>query len=409
MAIDYEIYPYAEKSRRLFIEFLELILVSLSSLLLFVLLTSYVITNIPQYKQAEQNRVDARTELYEVGKESKLVVMYDKDSALSSYDMFVRYSYKCIERSFLLYEEDFKEAGFNKVVDPYAENPISKENDELLFFYTDYAISKGLIETNDPLANYQNNILDLQKHNNIMVFNEELQCFILNPETPNGDSTINFAVALYREFYDDNKNTAMNAMHKFYTEYYDKANTLLEKSEDYKAAYKKYEKYSLQTSQFLSFGLIINYLLIALPYFMIMPLIKKTGVTPIRLFAHTELTDKDGEHLPIIKRIIYYLSKTIISFFCIFPTLYVAYGKNLFFSPFGLIGGFAFSPIYLVAFTAIIWLILGGLSLLPIFNEYKTTPIEYALGMRTADLRMDFEDRVKDYKSKKRIKKEEAE
>lgn len=409
MAIDYEIYPYAEKSRRLFVEFLELIFISLCSFLLFVLATSYVITNIPQYKQAEQNRVAARTELYDVGRESKLVLMYDKETALSSYDMFVRYSYKCIQRSFLLYEEDFKEAGFSKIIDPYGEHPISKENDELLFFYTDYAISKGLIETDNPLLNYQQNILDLQKHNNIMVFNEDLQCFVLNPQTPNGDSIINFAVALYREFYDDNKNTAMNAMHKFYTEYYDKANALLEKTADYKNAYAKYEKYSLQTSQFLSFGLVINYLLIALPYFLIMPLIKESGVTPIRLFAHTELTDKDGEHLPRYKRIIYYLSKTVISFFCIFVTLYVAYGKSLFFSPFGLIGGFAFSPIYLVAATAIIWLILGGLSLLPIFNQFKTTPIEYALGMRTADLRMDFEDRERDYKSRKRRKKEETE
>ena len=38
---------------------------------------------------------------------------------------------------------------------------ISKEKDELLYFFTTYAVENGLIETTDPINNYRNNILDL--------------------------------------------------------------------------------------------------------------------------------------------------------------------------------------------------------------------------------------------------------
>ena len=400
MAIDYELYPYAEKSRRLFVELLELIIVSVTTFLLFAIATSNIIKAIPSYQVAETQRVESRDELYSIGKESRLVVMADEKNALGSYEMFIRFSYKCIHRSFEMYEEDFKKEGFNSIADNYRMPSISKDNDELLYFYTVYGPTKGLIQTDNPLDNYRNNILDLNKHNNIMIYNDELECFILNPQTPNGSTTINFAVALYKELYDDNKNTAMNAMHKLYVEYYDKANDILESSALYKTTYMRYEESSLTTSRFISFGMIITYLLVAMPYFLIMPIIKKQGVTPMRLFAHLELTDPDGNHLALYKRIIYYSIKVFVSFFAIFIAFYIGYGKTIFLSPFGVIGGLAVSPIYLVALTGIIWLTLGLLSFLPIFNEQKTTPFEYVLKIRTADRRMDFEE-TKDYKKRK--------
>ena len=400
MAIDYEIYPYAEKSRRLFVELLELIIVSVTTFLLFAIATSNIIKSIPKYQEAEIQRVESRNELYSVGKESKLVVMSDEKNALGSYEMFIRFSYKCIHRSFELFEDDFKNEGFTSIVDNYRMPSISKDNDELLYFYTVYCPNKGLISVDNPLDNYRNNILDLNKHNNIMIYNDDLECFILNPKTPNGSTTINFAVALYKELYDDNKNTAMNAMHKLYVEYYDKANEILENSSLYKNAYSSYEDSSLITSRFISFGMIITYLLVAIPYFLIMPLIKKESVTPMRLIAHLELTDVEGNHLSILKRIVYYLIKVFVSFFAIFIAFYIGYGKTIFLSPFGVIGGLAISPISLVAITGIIWLTLGLLSFLPVFNQYKTTPFEYLLKIRTADRRMDFEE-VKDYKKRK--------
>lgn len=403
MAIDYELYPYAEKSRRLFIELLELILVSITTFLLFAIATSNIIKSIPKYRDAEISRVESRNELYSIGKESRLVVMADESNGLGSYDMFIRFSYKCIHRSFELYEDDFKKEGFDSIVDNYHMPSISKDNDELMYFYTVYSINKGLIVTDNPLENYRKNILDLDKHNNIMIYDDSLECFILNPKTPNGSVTINFAVALYKELYDDNKNTAMNAMHKLYVEYYDKANEMLENSPEYKLAYTNYEQSSLVTSQFISYGILFTYLFVSMPYFLIMPIIKKSGVTPMRLFAHVELTDKDGNYLPLYKKIIYYLIKVIVSFFSIFIAFYIGYGKTIFLSPFGMIGSFAVSPIYLVAITGIIWLALGLLSFIPIFNQFKTTPFEYLLGIRTADMRMDFEDK-KDYKKKRRHK-----
>ena len=69
MAIDYEIYPYAEKSRRLFVELLELIIVSVTTFLLFAIATSNIIKSIPKYQEAEIQRVESRNELYSIGKE----------------------------------------------------------------------------------------------------------------------------------------------------------------------------------------------------------------------------------------------------------------------------------------------------------------------------------------------------
>ena len=125
--------------------------------------------------------------------------MYNDEHALDSYDMFVRFSYKCIHRSFELYPDDFHNEGFTSIKDPYNEPSISKDNDELLYFYTIYAPSKGLITSSDPLSYYRNNILDLDKHNNILVYSDDLECFILNNKTPNNGVEINFAVSLYKE------------------------------------------------------------------------------------------------------------------------------------------------------------------------------------------------------------------
>lgn len=403
MVIDYEIYPYAEKSRRLFIELLELFVVSLLTFLLFISATSNIISHSSSYKNNEVLRVEARNDLFHLGQESHLVRMYNENHALDTYDMFIRYSYKCIHRSFELYEEDFQKEGFKKITDPYQEPSISKDNDELLYFYTVYAIDKGLIVTDNPLDYYRNEILDLDKHKNIIVHNDTLECFILNNQAPSNGSTINFAVALYKELYDDNKSFAMNTMYKFYKEYYDKANRLFETTDAYKEAYSRYEYYSLETSKPISFGILSTYFIVALPYFLIMPLIRKAGNTPLRLFTHVELTDKDGNYLKWYKKLIYYLIKVLVSFCCIFFSFYFGYGSNIFLSPFGKAGGFVLMPIHFIAITAIIWLTLGLLSLLPVFNEFKTTPFEYLLNIRTADRRMDFEDK-KDYRGKKKTR-----
>lgn len=399
MAVDYELYPYAEKSRRLFIELLELLVVSISTLFIFAAVTSNVIKNNQDYITAETNRISSRNDLFTVGKQSHLVVMYNDEHALDSYDMFVRFSYKCIHRSFELYPDDFYNEGFTSIKDPYNEPSISKDNDELLYFYTIYAPSKGLITSSDPLSYYRNNILDLDKHNNILVYSDDLECFILNNKTPNNGVEINFAVSLYKELYDDNKSFAMNAMYRLYTEYYDQANRMLEETEEYKIAYAKYESSSYETSRYISFGILITYLSMSLPYFMIVPMIRKDGNTPMRLFTHVELTDEDGEHLKWYKKTVYYFTKAVVSFFCVFPALYLAYGKNLFLSPFGVVGSFVIMPIHFVAITGILWMLLGLLTFIPVFNAQKTTPLEYLLGIRTADRRMDFEDK-KEYKSK---------
>ena len=403
MVIDYEIYPYAEKSRRLFIELLELFVVSLLTFLLFISATSNIITHSSSYKNNETLRVEARNDLFHLGQESHLVRMYNENHALDTYDMFIRYSYKCIHRSFELYEEDFQKEGFKKITDPYQEPSISKDNDELLYFYTVYAIDKGLIVTDNPLDYYRNEILDLDKHKNIIVYNDTFECFILNNQAPSNGSTINIAVALDKELYDDNKSFAMNTMYKFYKEYYDKANRLFEKTDAYKEAYSRYEHYSLETSKPISFGILITYFIVALPYFLIMPLIRKAGNTPLRLFTHVELTDKDGNYLKWYKKLIYYLIKVFVSFCCIFVSFYFGYGNSIFLAPFGKAGGFVLMPIHFIAITAIIWIILGLLSLLPVFNEFKTTPFEYLLNIRTADRRMDFEDK-KDYRGKKKTR-----
>ena len=404
MQVDYEIYPYAEKSRRLFIELLELAVVSFSTFLLFAVGTSNIIKSNPTYQAAEQERVESRNDLYRIGKESKLVVMYNETDALGPYDMFVRFSYKCIHRSFELYEQDFQNEGFTKIVDPYNLQPISKENDELLYFFTTYAVENGLIETTDPINNYRNNILDLEKHGDIMVYNETLECFILNNEAPSAGGKVNFAVALYKELYDDNKSFAMNSMYKLYNEYYSLANEMLEQVPAYQEAYSKYQDSSLKTSKFISYGMLITYIVAALPYFFIMPFIRKAGQTPMRLFTHVELTDKEGNYLPWWKKLIYYLAKFLLSFFSIFILFQFGYGQNIFLSPFGIIGNAVIMPIHIVAITGIIWAILGLCSFIPALNAVKTTPIEYALGIRTADRRMDFEDKEKDYKKSKKKK-----
>ena len=389
--IDLEFYPYADKSRRLFVEILELLLIGFASLFVFSLVTSNVIKVLPHYKEYEQERIKSEENLYKIGEESGLVYRYSSDNAADQYDMFKRYCYKQIHKSFNLFPDDFKNANYVKIDDPYKLSAITKETDELEYFFTDYAIREGLISTTDPLSNYKENILDLEKYHNLFVYYEPEEIFILNPEFDRVTSTENVAVILYTELINGQENGAMKEINKFYNEYYELANSYLESSPKYQEQFGVYENMSLKCSKFISYGFTINYFILAISYFLIMPLITKTGITPIRKFCHYELCDSDGYYLTFFKKLLYGLIKIVLCFYALAIPFYTGYGQSFFIYPYGVTDNFVFTPLLFLIISFGLWFI----NVIPIYfgklNENKTTLIEFILNIRIADRRMDFE------------------
>ena len=386
--IDYEIIPRVSRSRRFLVEILELLSISVMSLVLFATATINIVENNKAYQQYDSEKEVARDELLQIGEESHLAQKYsDGKTYLDTYDMYLRYCYKQIHLSYELYKEDFTSNHFETIQDPYNQPVLNKDNDELQYFYTVYAPNKGIINSDNPLNNYLHNILDLDAYDNVFVVNEERQCLMLNPEKEIKGEKHNFGVLLYTELSDDNKSSAMLMVNKFYKNYYENADELLKQYSEYKNVYQIYEENMLKIGKFISFAFIINYFIIALSYYLIMPLINPKGVTPLKHFFNFTLTNKDGEITPLYKRLLYYFLKTLTAFFALFFSFYVGYGMGVFSYPFGVIGSFVITPLLFIVISFILWLINCLAIFLPINREEKLTALDLAFNVRHADIR----------------------
>ena len=390
--VDYEITPRVSKSRRFLVELLELLAISLTCLLLFSTVTINVIEKNDTYQQYDSLKEEARKDLFKIGEESHLAQKYDdSETYLDTYDMYLRYCYKQIHLSYELYKEDFVNNHFETIKDPYNQPVLNKDNDELQYFYTVYAPEKGIVNSDNPLNNYLNNILDLDEYDNVIVFNNERQCLMLNPEKEIKGEKHNFGVLLYTELVEDNKSSAMLMLNKFYKNYYEKADELLSQTSDYQQAYQIYEKNMLGVGQYISFGFIINFLIVALCYYLIMPLIKKEASTPLKHFFQFSLTDNEGEEIKFYKKSIYYFLKTLTSFFSLFFVFYFAYGMIIFTYPFGVIASFKVTPLLFIVISFALWLINELAVYLPINIKENKTALDLAFNIHHADMR-EFKD-----------------
>ena len=385
--IDFEITPRLKKSRRLVMFIFESLSLSIITLLLFAFGGVNIMKSIPQYQFSETQRVANRDELNSIGKESKLARFYRDGSAIDEYGMYLRYCYKHIHLMFDLYPDDFKTLGFESITDPYSEPTLNKDNDELFYFFTSYAVEEGVIYPDDPIKYYVEDVVDLEKHNNILVYNNELGLLTLNPKIPTDNGEANFGVTLYQELHDDSVSFSMNSMYKFYAEYYEEANDILMQTDKYQTAYKKYENYSLVTGRYIACTFLFTYLALAVPYFMIAPLFNKRGQTLSKMLFKVGTYNEDGTRLKPYKKIILGLMQACLFLCMLFLPFYIGYGLDFFSYPFGLIGTFLFTPLFLIVISGVLAFLNAVAMYLPLFMEENTTPVEYLINVRCADLR----------------------
>ncbi len=351
-----DILDNARPSKRIWAWIIDFLTLGIGEFLIFIAVIFQIIKVLPGYVEADQGREKKMFELYDYSVSAHLIELKEDNTPRSETEMFIRFAYKEILLSYDESKEEFQKNGIETISNPYEMKPSSLENNELLYFFTQYANEKKLIDYQgtSALSYYVNTICKDSKITEYYLIDSSCS------EIPVLKTV--FAIDLYKELLENKQGDNFQNLYRFYDATYQKAANIVTSQPEYKSIYTEYEFYYYRSVSYIAFGILISHLLSFIIFYLIIPLFSFGYGMSLgkRLFKEVSIIDnKPIGKGNIALRSVFYFLETYCSILLSFG---LVFGFNLVKSPLFVIGNIQISNA-IFALISIVILIVNVLAL----------------------------------------------
>lgn len=332
-----DILDNARPSKRIWAWIIDFLTLGIGEFLIFIAVIFQIIKVLPGYVEADQGREKKMFELYDYSVSAHLIELKEDNTPRSETEMFIRFAYKEILLSYDESKEEFQKNGIETISNPYEMKPSSLENNELLYFFTQYANEKKLIDYQgtSALSYYVNTICNDSKITEYYLIDSSYSKIPVLKTV--------FAIDLYKELLENKQGDNFQNLYRFYDATYQKAANIVTNQPEYKSIYTEYESYYYRSVSYIAYGILISHLLSFIIFYLIIPLLSfGYGMSLGRRFFK-EVSIIDNEPIgkgSIALRSVFYFLETYCSILLSFG---LVFGFNLVKSPLFIIGNIQIS------------------------------------------------------------------
>lgn len=332
-----DILDNARPSKRIWAWIVDFLTLGIGEFLIFIAVIFQIIKVLPGYVEADQGREKKMFELYDYSVSAHLIELKEDNTPRSETEMFIRFAYKEILLSYDESKEEFQKNGIETISNPYEMKPSSLENNELLYFFTQYANEKKLIDYQgtSTLSYYVNTICNDSKITEYYLIDPSYSKFPVLKTV--------FAIDLYKELLENKQGDNFQNLYRFYDATYQKAANIVTNQPEYKSIYTEYESYYYRSVSYIAYGILISHLLSFIIFYLIIPLLSFGYGMSLgkRIFKEVSIIDnKPIGKGDIALRSVFYFLETYCSILLSFG---LVFGFNLVKSPLFVIGNIQIS------------------------------------------------------------------
>lgn len=366
----------ARTERRLFSGLIDFAIMCILEFAIFLGVIFQIIKIIPAYTTADAKREYEMNILYDMSAEAKLIVKKDDGTICKENEMFYRYVYKEILLSYNENRLDFINDGINEIDNPYGVSPSSKDENELIYFFTQYAYERNLLDYEglEPLEYFVTKIGSSFNLDKFFIIDETYQ------DIPVLKSSV--AITYYKEL-KDNKINELNDLYEYYVGVFKKASILVMDQPEYKEHYKIYEDAYFSSISYIAGGILLSHTVSYLIVYLIIPLFAfGYGSTIGRRILKIVIVDGEKEISKakiVLNAMLYYLQ----SYFSVFISFGLFFGLNMLNAPLFIAGSLQINN----SLFSIISLILFIISYSFIFRKSLRTLNDSILSLDFKDAR----------------------
>lgn len=334
---NYSLFAPASTGSRFVAGFVDFLLCSISTILIFLGVTYQIIKVIPDFVTKDQARDTEMRELYKISEEAGLLTLNEEGITYSKAQLEEFYAYEHILRSFNLNKEYFAENGVNEIELPFDfVKEANTTNDDFYVFYVNFAPDKDIVQYNDlsPFDFYKNVILGTADD-------------IFDIENADNEASIipfkrTFALDLYKELKQiDESQETITVFDEFYTTTFDNAEKLLRNYSEYSKHYDVYENNYLLSMQYMAYGVLISYFISYMVIYFFPIFISKYGSTLGRVLLKLALFDENSKVCTKSKKAGHLFCGFFLQYFSVLLPFAITLGTNFLNAPFIVDSNFA--------------------------------------------------------------------
>lgn len=261
-----DILENARPSKRIWAWIIDFLTLGIGEFLIFIGVIFQIIKVLPGYIEADQGREKKMLELYDYSVSAHLIELKEGNTPRSESEMFLRYAYKEVLLSYDESKEEFQKNNIESIANPYNLEASSPTNNELIYFFTQYANEKNLVDygTVSPLSYYVNSVCkDTKIEDYYLIDASYTKIPVLK--------TV-FAIELYQELVENKQGENFQNLYRFYDTIYQKAANIVTSQPEYQSVYQLYEAYYYRSASYVAWGILLSHLFSFLIFYLVVPL-----------------------------------------------------------------------------------------------------------------------------------------